>query len=196
MYIAKVQIKNYKSFLSSQELNLTPGFNVVVGQNNAGKTALVEALGLHFDSKIHMSMKTVPSLGVLLHDSFNSSVQITFQLAEGEAEQLLINARGSFYLPSREGTDPGSEVTKFQALLRQAQILQCMYQPNNFVTTYLEYLDQFADAPYVVELRVNISQRQLEYTSNRYQITQIDPKYNQATFLALEPITDRMFCGH
>jgi len=184
MYIAKVQIKNYKSFLSSQELNLTPGFNVVVGQNNAGKTALVEALSLHFSDKYHMSMKTVPSPGLHLHDSVTSSVQIAFQLAEGEAEQLLINARGSFYLPLREGTDPGSEVTKFQALLRQAQILQCMYQPNNFVTTYLESLGQFADAPYVVELRVNISQRQLEYTSNRYQITQIGPSALYGPYLA------------
>src|SRR5713101_1093139 len=113
MYIAKIQIKNYKSFLSSQEFHLTPGFNVVVGQNNAGKTALVEALSLHFDSKHHISMKTSPSPGVLLHDSVTSSVQIAFQLAEGEAEQLLVNARNPFYLPLREGTDPGSEATKF-----------------------------------------------------------------------------------
>jgi AAA15 family ATPase/GTPase len=76
MYIAKFQVQNYKSFLSSQEVNLTSGFNVVVGQNNAGKTALVEALSLHFDNKYHMSMKTSPSPGVLFHDSFTSSVQM------------------------------------------------------------------------------------------------------------------------
>src|SRR6266568_7395002 len=99
MYIAKFQVKNYKSFLSSQEIDLTSGFNVVVGQNNAGKTALVEALSLRFDSKYHLSMKTSPNPGVLLHDAFTSTVQIAFQLAEEEAEQLLINARSSFYMP-------------------------------------------------------------------------------------------------
>src|SRR5216684_5109207 len=110
MYIARFQVKNYKSFLSSQEFHLTPGFNVVVGQNNAGKTALVEALSLQFADKYHMSMKTIPSPGVLLHDSFTSTVQIAFQLVEEEADQLLINTRGSFYVFWREGTDPADEV--------------------------------------------------------------------------------------
>ncbi len=173
MYLAKFQVKNYKSFLSSQEVDLTPGFNVVVGQNNSGKTALVEALSLHFDNKVHISMKTSPSPGVLLHDSLTSAVQIAFQLAEGEAEQLLINARGSFYLPFREGTDPSNEATKFLALLRQPEIFQCIYQPNNFVTTYLESLGELTDATSLVEFRVNISQRQLEYTLNPYRREQI-----------------------
>src|SRR5216683_1763682 len=117
MYIAKIQIKNYKSFLSSQEFHLTPGFNVVVGQNNAGKTALVEALSLHFNDKYHISMKTMPSPGVLIHDSVTSTVQIAFQLAEGEAEQLLINARSPFYLPLRVEANFDSEATEFQAIL-------------------------------------------------------------------------------
>src|SRR5260370_16965811 len=99
MYIAKFQIKNYKSFLSPQEISLTSGFNVVVGQNNAGKTALVEALSLRFDSKYHLSMKTSPNPGVLLHDPFTSTVQIPFQLPHDKPEQLLIKPRNSFYIP-------------------------------------------------------------------------------------------------
>jgi AAA15 family ATPase/GTPase len=89
MYIARFQIKNYKSFLSSQEIELTSGFNVVVGQNNAGKTALVEALSLHFDNKHHISIKTSPNPGVLLHDSFTSTVQLAFQLSEGKRSNCL-----------------------------------------------------------------------------------------------------------
>jgi len=182
MYIAKIQIKNYKSFLSSQEFHLTPGFNVVVGQNNAGKTALVEALSLHFSDKYHMSMKTIPSPGVLLHDSVTSSVQIAFQLAEGEAEELLINARGSVYIPLREGIDPASEVTKFQALLRQSHILQCIYQSGFFVTAYFESLGELTAATRggttrVIELRVNISQRQLEHIPDQNIQVSFDALY-------------------
>ncbi len=177
MYIAKVQIKNYKSFLSSQEFHLTPGFNVVVGQNNAGKTALVEALGLHFDNKIHMSMKTVPSPGVHLHDPVTSSVQIAFQLAEREAEQLLINAMGSFYLPLKEGTDPATEATKFQALLRQPEVFQCIYQPNKFVTAYFESQERFTDPIKAFLIRVNISQQQLEYIPIQIVQTNSDSLY-------------------
>src|SRR5438876_930339 len=142
MYVAKFQVKSYKSFISSPEVNLTSGFNVVVGQNNVGKTALVEAVSLHFQNKAHISMKTSPNPGVLLHDSLTSDVQIAFQLTEGEAEQLLINARGSFYIPLREGTDPGNEAPKFLALLRQPERLQCIYQPGGFVSAYLESLSE------------------------------------------------------
>src|SRR2546421_11928270 len=127
MYIAKFQIKNYKSFLSSQEINLTPGFNVVVGQNNAGKTAFVEALSLHFSDRYHISMKTVLNPGIHLHDSPTSRVPIDFNLATGEAEQLLINARGSFYLPVSERTDQVNALPEFLALLHQAAILHCIY---------------------------------------------------------------------
>jgi len=187
MYIAKFQVKNYKSFLFTQEVALTPGFNVVVGQNNAGKTAMVEALSLHFDNKHHISLKTSPSPGVLLHDSFTSTVQIAFQLAEGEAEQLLINARNSFYIPLLEGTDPNSEATKFLALLRQPEILQCVYQPGSFVTTYFESVGELTDAirggnTRAIELRVNISQRKLEYNPN--QIVQVASNNLYGPYLA------------
>ncbi len=192
MYIARFQVKNYKSFLSSQEVDLAPGFNVVIGQNNAGKTALVEALSLQFATKYHMSIKTSPSPGALLHDSVTSTVQIAFQLAEGEAEQLLINARSAFYMPLREGTDPGNEATKFLALLRQSEILQCIYQPNYFVTTYLESLGEFTDATRLVEFRVNNSQRQLEYTPNLYQIGQINPGALYGPYLA-NILRDRIY---
>ena len=63
MYISKFQLNNYKSYLSSQEIKLAAGFNIIVGQNNAGKTALLEALRLNFHniSKPHRSLQTLPS---------------------------------------------------------------------------------------------------------------------------------------
>ena len=192
MYIAKFQVNNYKSFLSSQLVNLTSGFNVVVGQNNAGKTALVEAVSLHFENKNHLSLKTSPSPGLLLHDSLLSTVKIAFQLAEREAEQLLINARGSFYLPLREGTDPANEASKFIAMLHQPGVLLCTYQQNNFVTAFLESQGEFAAATKVVEIRANISQRQLEYTPNTYQIGQISDSSKYGPHLA-NILRDRIY---
>jgi AAA15 family ATPase/GTPase len=192
MYIARFQVENYKSFLSSQELHLTPGFNVIVGQNNVGKTALVEALSLHFDNKYHVSMKTSPNPGVLLHDSFTSTVQIAFRFAEGEAEQLLINARSPFYLPLRSESDFGSEATEFQALLRQPEILQCIYQPNNFVTAYLESGGEITGATRVVQFRVNISRRQLEYSLDHRQIAQLSPSVLFGPYVA-NILRDRIY---
>jgi len=51
MFISSFQINSYKSFRSSGEIRFTPGFNIVVGRNNAGKTALMEALSLQSTSK-------------------------------------------------------------------------------------------------------------------------------------------------
>lgn len=64
MHISKFQLVNYKSYLSSDELELAPGINIVVGPNNAGKTALLEGLSLRFIRKpygrIGQSNATVP----------------------------------------------------------------------------------------------------------------------------------------
>jgi recombinational DNA repair ATPase RecF len=44
MYISKFQVINYKSYRESGDVEFKPGFNILTGQNSAGKTALLEAL--------------------------------------------------------------------------------------------------------------------------------------------------------
>lgn len=61
MYIYKAKIFNYKSFLESEEIEFGKGFNVIVGENNAGKTALLEALKPYFEHHPHRSLITIPS---------------------------------------------------------------------------------------------------------------------------------------
>ncbi len=61
MYLSKFQLLNYKSFQDSGVLEFKPGINIIVGTNNSGKTALLEALCLKFQNQIHKSPKTVPS---------------------------------------------------------------------------------------------------------------------------------------
>ena len=46
MYISRFQLRNLKCFDDSGELTFLPGFNVIVGPNNAGKTTLLEGLSL------------------------------------------------------------------------------------------------------------------------------------------------------
>jgi predicted ATPase len=45
--LKSLQVKNYKGFKDSGIVEFSPGFNVIVGQNNSGKTALIEAVKLH-----------------------------------------------------------------------------------------------------------------------------------------------------
>jgi len=60
MYLSKFQILNYKSFRDSKSLEFKPGINIIVGSNDSGKTALLEALSLNFKNQIHKSLKTFP----------------------------------------------------------------------------------------------------------------------------------------
>lgn len=49
MYISKVVIENYRCFGSKTEIKLKPGVNVFIGENNSGKTTVLNALGFIFD---------------------------------------------------------------------------------------------------------------------------------------------------
>jgi predicted ATP-dependent endonuclease of OLD family len=57
MYISNLKIKNYRNFCNF-EINLNP-FTVIIGENNSGKTNLLNALGLIFSSEIAFFKKRV-----------------------------------------------------------------------------------------------------------------------------------------
>ena len=48
MKITRFQVRNFKSFLDSGEVALKPGFNVITGQNSAGKTSMLGGDGTAF----------------------------------------------------------------------------------------------------------------------------------------------------
>lgn len=50
MYLATAHIHNYRCF-SDQVIHFSPGMNVLLGENNAGKTTAIKALGLVLDQK-------------------------------------------------------------------------------------------------------------------------------------------------
>lgn len=53
MHIHSIQISNYKSFSSSEEIFFEPRVNLIAGTNNSGKTALLEALSGKFGDNPH-----------------------------------------------------------------------------------------------------------------------------------------------
>jgi len=50
MYISELTLKNFRSFKNETTINFHEGVNVIIGQNNAGKTTLLQALRLLFSS--------------------------------------------------------------------------------------------------------------------------------------------------
>jgi energy-coupling factor transporter ATP-binding protein EcfA2 len=99
--IAKIKIRNYKSFRESPELEFTSAFNIIAGQNNTGKTALLEALGLRFSPNPHRSVVTMPTRDSIVDPV--SSVDISVSVSREELGRIIAaigpDARHSFPLP-------------------------------------------------------------------------------------------------
>ena len=82
MYISRFQLLNYKSFRDSGLLEFQPGINIIVGANNSGKTALLKALSLSFESSPHRSIKTLPKPNSMLSQESTAPVTLIFRKAE------------------------------------------------------------------------------------------------------------------
>jgi predicted ATPase len=97
MYISSIRINNYKSFNQSSILELRRGFNIIVGKNNAGKTALLEALSLQFQHKHHRSAKTMPKTNSPINPI--SSVDVAFTVDRSELIEILHHLNAPFGIP-------------------------------------------------------------------------------------------------
>lgn len=98
MKITKFQVRNFKSFLDSGEIVLKPGFNVITGQNSAGKTAILEAMTLRFLASPNRSLRTVPFPGRI--PSQESSIRVTFSVERDELLDFI--GAGQYQLPPPE----------------------------------------------------------------------------------------------
>ena len=119
MRISSFRIKNYKSYVDSGEVNFSPGFNIVVGQNNVGKTALLEALNMGFTGKPHRSLETAPTPASLLNPL--TSAVVTLSVTGQELNDVLLLTNEQLYLPVPADREKG-EGELLNELLSQAEI--------------------------------------------------------------------------
>jgi hypothetical protein len=100
MRITKLRIQNYKSFSDSGWIELNDGFNVLVGKNSSGKTALLEAFRFnntpnlpHRNIRQHRGEASPP----------NSQFDFEFVPSKGELFGALSRQRASLQLPVQPG---------------------------------------------------------------------------------------------
>src|ERR1700727_2057845 len=97
MRIRKFSARNYKSILQVGPFDLTDGFNIITGQNAAGKTALLELLSLQFAAKPHRSVKTVPNKGDITDSSSVALAEL--QIKNSELKRILRNSAQPVWVP-------------------------------------------------------------------------------------------------
>ena len=109
MHISRFQLLNYKSFRDSGVLEFQPGINIIVGANNSGKTALLEALSLSFETSPHRTIETFPQPNSTPNRESVANVTLIFTKAEihrffddlpADCYVELSSARDSFLPPS------------------------------------------------------------------------------------------------
>jgi len=88
MIIKEFTIENYKCFTKPRTLKFERGFNVVVGKNNAGKSALVQALSMKGESAPHISERTIAVRGAQVFP--NTRTQIKYEVTRDEFRKTLL----------------------------------------------------------------------------------------------------------
>jgi predicted ATPase len=121
MRISKFQITNYKGYIDSGELLFTPGFNIVVGQNNAGKTTLLNALTLNFTGKPHKSIEAIPTATSPTNPSTSASVTLTVD--SQELRDILLTSNVDVRIPLPKDAKAGiTEAALLDDLLAKPEI--------------------------------------------------------------------------
>jgi hypothetical protein len=95
MLIDQFQITNYKSFRVSEPIQLSVGFNVFIGKNNSGKTALLEAISLSTLANKPHRHSGIPHGNPLKP---TSSVELTVTLTPNDLRLAALNV-GAFWFP-------------------------------------------------------------------------------------------------
>lgn len=117
MRLDSIKIQNYKSYIDSEEIQLLPGFNVIVGKNNSGKTAFTETASLDFENMPHKSLKTKPDERTLINQT--SQACIAYSIDKEELIFILKNRDTMFSIMRTSNGDANTEINRFLSFLEK-----------------------------------------------------------------------------
>jgi predicted ATPase len=113
MLIARLRIINYKGFRDSGWINFGSSFNVVIGKNTSGKTALLEALRpADITSKPHRSIDFSPDKPL----DPTSKVQVDVKTSGAELKDLFLVRGGEVFIPIERPEHAGDYVKQIFSL--------------------------------------------------------------------------------
>lgn len=138
MYIAELLIENFRSFKNQTKIEFHEGINVIIGQNNAGKTTVIKALELLFSNSKSKR---------LLIDDFNRDTTVEELKAEPPKIKLsatLVESDGEEEY-SEELVTVASWLTKLESPY-EAQITYEFYLPEKEVEEYKSSMNSISNS--------------------------------------------------
>ncbi|HEY8936714.1 MAG TPA: AAA family ATPase [Cyclobacteriaceae bacterium] len=164
MKIKDIRIQNYKSWSDSKLLKIYDGLNVIVGQNNVGKTALLEALSLMRGSAPHRTLITKPE-----HDSHidtNATFTATFQFEENELFKIALTLTRDFFVPLQFDNQPvANAIQSVLETLKYRQQITAALQNNIIVRADFEP-EWYSESRKYFRARSNRNKNVLELMDN------------------------------
>ncbi|MCF2146149.1 AAA family ATPase [Desmonostoc muscorum LEGE 12446] len=155
MFISKFQVFNYKSYLDSGLIQFTPGINIIVGQNNSGKTSLLEAFTLNFDNQPHLSLKTFPTKSKRINQE--SQVKVSLLIQKEELLTFLKDIQSPIGIlePAIIFDDEESAIQYYMDL-RNESPPEAMDMRNNLIVDIFKKFKNFLDTSEHIEINLSI----------------------------------------
>jgi predicted ATPase len=177
MLITEFKIINYKSYRATTPIQLSTGFNVFIGKNNGGKTALLEALSLstlvnkpHRHSGIPREQLVQPM----------SSVELIVTLAPADFRRAFLSA-DSFFFPVPAECDEVHAMALLHEFLQEARSFCLRVHANQgFRALSYPFHGMFAgpDTGYTAEFRPNAEK-------SDFQLVRFQRNNNDTGYLAV-----------
>ncbi len=153
MFIKKLQAFNYKSYLDSSLMEFTPGINIIIGRNNAGKTSLLELLTLKFENQPHKSLKTLPTKSSLIKEE--SKIQFSLSIEKQELRTFFkhIQSPVGMLNPGIRFDDEESAIEYYMSTNNE-DAREVMERQNSLIFDAFNRLDKFLDNDENLEIKL------------------------------------------
>lgn len=108
MRIDSFSVKNYKGYRDSKVITFDPKWNIIIGQNNAGKSALIEVLRIYgFENKPHRGPHLPPGVS----PPPQSQIDFTLTLSPDDVKSAILNYGSRVTFPVPSGTSQPYEAS-------------------------------------------------------------------------------------
>jgi predicted ATPase len=190
MKIKQLRIRNYKSWNDSGLIKLDVGLNIIVGQNDAGKTALLEALSLRKGSNPHTTIISKPE-----SDSYidgNSIVDVTFQFDQNELFRATLTLNENFFVPLPGDNHPvATAIEVIIGKLKEAQEIAVEVRNSQIVRAEFES-PWYSTSRKYIQSRVNNTKSSIELHSP--EIThENNSGHNRLSTMLIEALRSRIY---
>ncbi|MFL5753695.1 MAG: AAA family ATPase [Bacteroidia bacterium] len=131
MYYSKFRVRNYKSYFDSGEITFGPGINIITGQNNAGKTSLLQALFLQFSNNPHKSTQTLSTS--LSKNEEKSAIECDINISNEDFSTYIFDYMSQLLTPVEADQNPRKYegIGYRDTLFKQANVITFQKESTN-----------------------------------------------------------------